>query len=136
MFNYYFVVAPVMLVMAYIIGRKSVTREKEAGRVVKIRYASALTEQVTATIMAAIVVAMITIESGQGIIQAIDDTIASDDPTGVYALVFAAMALVAILVVLAVVYWLAIRFAEGQKIERFKKSAEAHGYGWRVSHRR
>ena len=135
MFNYYFVVAPVMLVMAYVIGRKFVTREKEAGRVVKIRYASALTEQITAANMAAIVVIMITIESGQGIIQAIDDTIASDDPTGVYALVFTAMALVAIFAVLAVVYWLVLRFAEGQKIETFKKSAEAHGYGWRVSHR-
>ena len=135
MFNFYFIVAPVMLVMAYIIGRKFVTREKEAGRVVKIRYASALTEQITAAIMAAIVVIMITIESGQGIIQAIDNTIASDDPTGVYALVFTAMALVAIFAVLAVVYWLVLRFAEGQKIETFKKSAEAHGYGWRVSHR-
>lgn len=135
MFNFYFIVAPVMLVMAYIIGRKFVTRQKGAGRVVKIRYASALTEQITAAIMAAIVVIMITIESGQGIIQAIDDTIASDDPTGAYALLFAAMALVAIFAALAVVYWLTIRFAEGQKIERFRKSAEAHGYGYRVSHR-
>lgn len=135
MFNFYFIVAPAMLVMAYIIGRKFVTREKGAERVVKIRYASASTEQITAIIMAVIVVVMITIESSQGIIQAIDDTIASDDPTGVYALLFAAMALVAIFVVLAVVYWLAIRFAEGQKIEAFRKSAVAHGYGYRVSHR-
>jgi len=118
-FNVWYVILPLFALVSYMIGTRLVQAKRVKRNAYRIYYTSTQNDIAVSVAMAAIVGVLMYFESARGLIQLFDNTSGSDDPTGVYSLLFAGVALMALVALLAFVYFVILTAAKRRKIQNF-----------------
>ena len=125
MFNFWFIAVPSFAIIAMFAGYKMVGQTKRYNTMVINR--STKSEMPLAFFLSLIATAMIARESWRGMLDGIDATISSDDPTGVWALIMLGIVLVGACMLLTVVYCQIMQVAATRKVGRYIKYCDRNG---------
>lgn len=120
-FNVWYVVLPLFIVVSYVIGTRFVQVKRVKHNTYRVYHTTSLHDATVSAVMAIIVGVLIYVESAAGLIQTFDNLGGGDpgDPTGVYSLLFAGMALVVFVGLLAFAYFIVLETAKRRKIQSF-----------------